>query len=754
MSRYRLRPVLPSERAIVYEWRNDPRVRRVMGNPNIIDQEVHKDWWQTAISDPTRRMLMLNDGSVPTAVILFFELKPGDSAKWGFYAASSQDSAANSLSAWITTEVAAIAYAFDYLRLESLYCETLESNSAVLLLHERIGFEDAGQTSGGFMVKRFTRSGYELRRQGPLFAQLSDVSMESDPRDVHVPVPPIAGPALETGHRKRAVILGSANWELAARDLAATCANAVGIPLEVTVPPFGQYALELADASSPLRRNPPDVLIFAERFEDLAGARGEAGGIDEPAAHARFGAYLESIRAAREAMPGRFLVNNFAPVRPRAQSIAEAVESRDAAASLALSFNRELLPLAGLQDTLLVPLADLVMEAGRRNSDPGKYWLMGRIPFGQALVDRWTSCVAGIVAADEGLSVRALVCDLDDTIWPGCAGESGPDAVGLGADWPGNAFLAVQRCLRTFANRGILLAICSKNQEPAALHALRQPGMILQDGDFSARRINWDPKPQNIASIACELGLDERSIMVLDDDPLERAEIRQALPRAITPELPWDVADWPRFLVNHPLLTQLAVLPEDTVRRNAYRIRQIVEQAVPRPTRESVLRSLGLAVEWKPLDPATLPRAVQLAAKTNQFNTSAIRYREADLECLRAAGAKVWTVRVRDRFGGDEIAGLAVMRFNDERRAAVIETILLSCRVLGRGLETAMLAFLNEAAAATGCRWLEGAIVETERNQPCRDLYRNHHFERTAQGRFVRDLTAAPIERPAWFTYL
>src|ERR1019366_10522308 len=136
-------------------------------------------------------------------------------------------------SAWITTEVAAIAYAFDYLRLESLYCETLESNSAVLLLHERIGFEDAGQTSGGFMVKRFTRSGYELRRQGPLFAQLSDVSMEADPRDVHVPVPPAARPALETGNRKRVVILGSANWELAARDLAATCANAVGIPLEV-----------------------------------------------------------------------------------------------------------------------------------------------------------------------------------------------------------------------------------------------------------------------------------------------------------------------------------------------------------------------------------------------------------------------------------------------------------------------------------------------------------------------------------------
>ena len=737
MSRFRLRPVLPSERALVYEWRKDPAVRRVMSNPHVVDQEVHKDWWQRAIADPRRRMMILDDADSPAALIVFFDLKPGSSASWGFYAGASRKSGADLLAMWVTVEVAAVAYAFEHLRLDELFCETLETNSAVLLLHDRTGFADSGQGQAGFIRKCFTRAGYELRRNGPIFAQLGDVVFEGDPRDVRIPAPAIPTPAREQGPERRVSILGSANWDLVARDLAETYRNAVGHSLQVTAPAIGQYTLELADSASPLRSNPPDSLIFAERFEDLAG--------DGNNAEARFEAYAGCIRAARAAMPGRFFINDFVPVCPRVRSIADALTHQDAASKLAQSFNIELQSLASLlPDTQLVPLADLVLETGRRNSDPGKYWFLGRMPFGQALVDRWTSCVAGMLAAGEGRTVRVLVCDLDDTLWSGSAGEGG-----IGLD---EAFLAVQRCLKTFAERGTLLAISSKNEEAAAFEALRRPDMVLREADFSALRINWRPKSENIRSIAAEIGVADNSVLVLDNDPLERAEIRQALPDAITPELPWDVADWPRFLVNHPLLTQLDVLPEDAGRRNAYRIQRMIGEE---PNRESVLRSLGLAVEWKPVNRDTSPRAVQLAAKTNQFNTSSIRYSQADLERVPATGGQAWTVRLRDRFGGDELAGLAVMKFDPARQAAVIETILLSCRVLGRGLETATLAFLNDAAAQAGCQWLEGSIVETQRNQPCRDLYRNHDFEQVTDGLFVRRITGStPIERPAWLTYL
>jgi FkbH-like protein len=738
MSRFRLRPVLPSERAVVYEWRNDPAVRRVMHIPHIVDQEVHKDWWQTAIADPERRMMILDDANVAAALIMFFDLKPRLSASWGFYAGASQKSGADLLAMWVTVEVAAVAYAFDHLWLEELFCETRETNSAVLLLHDRTGFVDSGQGKRGFIRKCFTRDRYEILRNGPTFAQLSDVVFEDDPGGVRIPGPAVQKPVREQMPVRRVGILGSANWDLVARDLGETYRNAVGHSLQVTAQAVGQYALELADSVSPLRCNPPDFLIFSERFEDLAG--------DGNSAEARFEAYVDCIRAARAAMPGRFFINDFVPVCPRVQSIAEALTNQDSASKLAQSFNRELQLLASmLPDTQLIPLADLVLETGRRNSDPGKYWFLGRMPFGQALVDRWTSCVAGMIAAGEGRTVRVLVCDLDDTLWSGSAGEGG---ISLNDE----AFVTVQRCLKTFAARGVLLAICSKNEEGVALETLRHPDMVLLEADFFALRINWLPKPENIRSIAMEIGVAENSVMVLDNDPLERAEIRQALPNVITPELPWDVADWPRFLVNHPLLTQVEVFPEDVGRLNAYRIQRMIggEQS-----RESVLKNLGLAVEWTPVNRATLARAVQLGAKTNQFNTSSIRYSHADLECLRVMGGQAWTVRLCDRFGGDELIGLTVMKFDPARQAAVIETILLSCRVLGRGLETATLAFLNETAAHAGCRWLEGVIVETERNHPCRDLFRNHNFEQVMGGLFVRDITSSgPIERPAWLTYL
>ena len=153
MSRFRLRPVLPSERALVYEWRNDPAVRRVMSNPHVVDPEVHKDWWQTAIADPQRRMMILDDADVPAALIVFFDLKPGSSASWGFYAGASRKSGADLLAMWVTVEVAAVAYAFEHLRLDELFCETLETNSAVLLLHDRTGFADSGQGQAGFIRK-------------------------------------------------------------------------------------------------------------------------------------------------------------------------------------------------------------------------------------------------------------------------------------------------------------------------------------------------------------------------------------------------------------------------------------------------------------------------------------------------------------------------------------------------------------------------------------------------------------------------
>jgi len=186
MSRFRLRPVLPSEQKLVYGWRSDPAVRRVMPNTDVVEPERHKNWWPTALADPERRMMMLDDGQIPVALIVFFDLKHGHSANWGFYADTSL-TRADRLAMWLTVELSAIEYAFDHLYLEHLFCETRETHHAVLLLHDHTGFVDAGQGQPGFVRKRFTRAGYESLRKAANLSPLADILFEKDPRDLRIP---------------------------------------------------------------------------------------------------------------------------------------------------------------------------------------------------------------------------------------------------------------------------------------------------------------------------------------------------------------------------------------------------------------------------------------------------------------------------------------------------------------------------------------------------------------------------------------
>ncbi len=187
MSRFRLRPVLLSEQALVHTWRNHPAVRRVMPDTNPLDPQQHKDWWPTALADPNRRMMMLEDTGTPVALIVFLDLKPHESANWGFYATTSHTSRADLLAIWIAVELAAIQYAFDHLHLKDLFCETRETNKAVLLLHGRTGFVDAGPGQPGFIRKRLTPDRYNSLRQTTNSAPLVDVSFEPDPRDLPPP---------------------------------------------------------------------------------------------------------------------------------------------------------------------------------------------------------------------------------------------------------------------------------------------------------------------------------------------------------------------------------------------------------------------------------------------------------------------------------------------------------------------------------------------------------------------------------------
>jgi FkbH-like protein len=364
--------------------------------------------------------------------------------------------------------------------------------------------------------------------------------------------------------------------------------------------------------------------------------------------------------------------------------------------------------------------------------------------------------------AHRGPARKCLVLDLDDTLWGGVVGEDGPDGVALGGDPLGKAHVLFQREVVRLQRRGVLLAICSRNNEADALAVFEtRSEMLLHLDDFAAVRINWSPKPENVLAIATELDIGLDSVVFWDDSPAERARMRAALPQVLTPEVPSDPALLRQALVEMTVFDSLALTGEDMDRTRFY-----AEQAVRRRLEDSHRRSgrlddyladLRTVVEIAPATRPSLPRVAQLIAKTNQFNLVPRRLTEAEVEGLHASGRLVHTLRVADRFGDSGLVGVAIAGPSPARAAVwEIDVLLLSCRVIGRRVESALLHRLAQDARDAGATRLVGRYVATERNRPARDCYRDHGFRRLSGDPagggelWELDLEKATVEVPRW----
>jgi FkbH-like protein len=560
-------------------------------------------------------------------------------------------------------------------------------------------------------------------------------------------------PDRQTASQGRSVcLLASANWDIHLRRLSDICSTVTGVRTTWQAPSFGQYRILLNDEASDLRQARHDYYVFAERLEDFADPFDTLDASSIEGIRRRFADYLGEIRHFRGLLDGRFLINNFAAVRPFSATIAEQTGEAIGVDRLAAEMNAALAEaVRSLSDTQIVPLSTVVGDLGRLACDPGKYWLIGRVPFSRPFAEPYARLVGGMMLATTGKTARALAVDLDNTIWGGVAGDDGLENLKLGNDHPGNQFLTVQGLLKALSRRGILLTLVSKNTEAVALEVIRtHAAMLLKEKDFIAWRINWDAKAGNVEALARELDLSPSSFMFIDDNPVERVDVQENCDGVVVPDLPQDPSEWPRFLLGHPALTTLALSAEDLNRARSYEVRRDIRSAEARPGgREAFLRSLGLSLKLRPLDGATQFRINQLFAKTNQYNTTSRRYSELDLKSLSAAGDEVFALQVADKHGS-EIAGAVVVRYAPEAKTCSIDNFVMSCRLLGRGVETAALAVICERAISHGCERLDGEILATPRNQPCRRLYADHGFTVVADGRYSLNL-ATPVARPPWF---
>jgi FkbH-like protein len=319
------------------------------------------------------------------------------------------------------------------------------------------------------------------------------------------------------------------------------------------------------------------------------------------------------------------------------------------------------------------------------------------------------------------------VLDLDNTLWGGVIGDDGLAGINLGqGDAIGEAFVAFQRYAKTLAQRGVILAVCSKNEDVNAREPFeKHPEMVLKLEDISCFVANWEDKAANLRRIAQELNIGLDALVFVDDNPAERALVRQLLPQVATPEIPTDPADYIRAVAQHRFFEVISLSNEDFQRTEMYRANaQRKQTASDVGDLNDFLRSLEMRAWVGPVGDLEMDRTVQLIGKSNQFNLTTRRYSEGDIQAMLADSA--WETRViklADKFGDNGL--ISVLLSRAEGDTLLIDTWLMSCRVLKRGVEQMALNHLAELALSRGLKSLTGEYIPTAKNV----LVLNHYAD-------------------------
>jgi FkbH-like protein len=534
---------------------------------------------------------------------------------------------------------------------------------------------------------------------------------------------------------------------------------AAGVVFEITTGDFNTYAQDILDPHSRLYASTPDLVILAVQTRDVAPnlAHGEPGRQSYADTVTRVSGELSTLlQTFRERTAAPLVLHSLdLPARP-ADGIFDAQRPDGQIASIH-ELNRRLLATASsLADVYLLDYGQLVARHGIDAWHDPRLWTASRLPLKTAHLGTLAAAWARHLLALCPSMAKVVVCDLDNTLWGGVVGEDGPDGIQLGESEETSHWLQVQRALLDLYHRGILLAISSKNNPDDALAVLeRHPQMLLRPSHFAALRISWDTKPQSLVEIAEELSVGRDTLVFLDDNPVEREHVRQAVPDVRVIELPAEPARYAATIREFPLFERLRLTGEDRDRGAMYaQQRQRAELEKTATSVEDYYRSLQMTLTIAPVSPDTLARASQLTQKTNQFNMTTRRYGEAEI--ARFVASPDWhayTVQVSDRFGDNGLVGLMMaVREGDAWR---IDTFLLSCRVIGRTVETAMLAWLACRAREAGASSLIGEFIPTKKNAPAADVYAAHGFQAVPNsappaGVWSHDLRADTIQSPEW----
>ena len=497
---------------------------------------------------------------------------------------------------------------------------------------------------------------------------------------------------------------------------------------------YGQYRQDLLDPTSALHQFAPQAVLFSLTAKEAISAiplTATAAEVEETIA-----GLIEELRSfwrkAREICSGVILQQTFLDVtEPLFGSFDRFVPG--APARVVARLNDRLCEAAAQDGVLLLDVAraserdgiDAWFEAGR--------WLQGKLEIAPQAAPVYGDMVARILAAQRGLSKKCLVLDLDNTLWGGVIGDDGIEGIVLGeGSAAGEAHLALQHYAKRLKERGVILAVCSKN-DPGIAEAVfhDHPEMVLRRSDIAAFLANWDDKAKNLKAIATRLNIGIDSLVFVDDNPVERARVRQSLPMVAVPELPEDAAHYVRCLADAGYFEAVSFTLEDRDRAQQYAENAerdaLFESA---QSMDEFLRGLKMSVRFGPFTAVDQPRVVQLINKTNQFNTTTRRYTSEEIAILtNLHSALTLQFRLLDRIGDNGLVSAMILRPTPEDEDVLeIENWVMSCRVFGRQLEHEAMNIAVEAARQRGARALVAEYIATSKNNVISALYSSLGF--------------------------
>ena len=527
-----------------------------------------------------------------------------------------------------------------------------------------------------------------------------------------------------------------------------------GLDVKTHHGPYG-LNLEQADARSSLVAHSADITLMLLRrgdlHPDLAGpvvalSPDKQANLSSQALDRLF----PIIEAFRAQSVGLLVVTILPEQRGPALGVYDLQSERSEAAwwsALKADIGRRL--RIGVEASLFLDLDEVLAQIGREAFFDPRLWYSAQFPFATAGAREVSRRLVGLGAALKFPKVKVIALDVDNTLWGGIIGEDGLDGVALGHEYPGNAYMAFQRRLLDFQQRGFILTLCSKNNPGDVDQVLNQhPHQVLKPEHFAAIRVNWEPKTDNLVALAEELNLGLDSFIFVDDSDYECALVRRELPEVEVIQTPSRAVDVPSCLDQVSRLEVTSLTAEDLKKTEMYaqeRTRRQLRQSAERSGGlEGYLASLEMVMTVGIDDPAPLKRLSQLTQKTNQFNLTTRRYDE--LHMRRFIDASDWMVgyfSLKDVFGSSGIVGLALFDLS-EPAIAELDTFLMSCRVIGRRAESAFINVLLKQLAAAGVREVLADYLPTPKNGLVTNFLPDHGFAAGPNGRFRRDLITTP----------